>query len=699
MKTLLTFAIATFMGLQGFSQDNPFFKEWNTPFGVPPFNEIKVEHFMPAYQAGIAEEAAEIWAIIRNPEPPNFQNTILAMDRSGALLRKVTPVFGGLSSVNNSPELRNLARQFSPMMSKHRDDINLNPLLFQRVKAVYAQKDQLNLNPEQLKLLENTYRRFIRSGANLPADKQERLRQLNSELSALQVQFAQNVLAETANFTLKVTDRNRLKGLSAAQLADAQSRAQKAGEVNAFFFGLDNPSIMPFLESADDRELRTELLNAYLSRGNNNNEFDNKEIIKKIVTNRLERAKLMGYENYAEMAIEDRMSKNPETVMNFLNKMWTPTLTAAKRELVDIENMMRRQRAALPSTAADWRYFSNKAKQQKFNLNPEEVREYFQLEKVMEGIYYVCTRLWGITFEQLNDMPLPHPEATAWKCLDKDGTILGIFYWDMHPRPGTKNGGAWCGTYRATSYDENGNRIIPIITLACNFTRPSGGRPALLTTDEVKTFFHEFGHALGHLLRDTRYFGTARPERDFGEFDAQIMEHWAFQPEVLRVYAKHFRTGRVIPNALIKKIEESKKYGQGFRTSEFLASALVDMEVHMLPEIPKDFDIVNFEYAIREKYTMLPQIPLRHRPTYFTHTFSGGYNAGYYMYLWAAQLDSDAFEAFVETGNIFDQELARKLRFEVFARGGIDNAMTLYKNFRGREPDVNALLRSRGLIQ
>jgi len=697
MKKLLTFTIAAFMALQGFSNDNPFFKEWTTPFGVPPFNEIKLEHFMPAYQAAMAEEAAEIWAIIRNPEPPTFENTIVAMDRSGALLRKVTPVFGGLSSVANSPEMQRLARQFSPIMSKHRDDINLNPLLFERVKAVYAQKDRLNLNQEQMKLLENTYRRFVRNGAELSPEKQEQLRKINSELSAVQLQFNQNVLAETANYTLKVTDRNRLKGLTPAQLDDAQSRAKRSGDVNAFFFGLDNPSIMPFLESANDRALRTEILDAFLNRCNHNNEFNNKENVRKIVTLRLERAKLFGYNNYSEMAIEDRMSRNPETVMNFMNSVWTPARNTALRELADIEAEMRRERVSLPSTAADWRHFQSKARQRKFSLNPEEVREYFQLENVLEGIYYVCTRLWGITFEQLHNMPVPHPEVTAWKCLDKDGTILAIIYWDMHPRPGTKNGGAWCGTYRSLTYDDNGNRVPPIITIGCNFTRPSGGRPALLTLDEVETFFHEFGHAIGHIFRETRYSGTARPERDFGEFDAQIMEHWSLQPEVLRVYARHWKTGRVIPNAMIRRIEQSEQYGMGFRTSEFLASAIVDMEVHMLTEIPANFDIVAFENATREKYNMLPQIPLRHRTPVFRHTFSGGYSSGYYMYLWAEQLDADAFEAFVEAGNIFDQELARKLRYEIFARGGIDNAMNLYKNFRGREPDVQALLRNRGL--
>ena len=696
-KEILTITIAMTLSLPGFAQDNPFFKEWSTPFGVPPFNEIKIEHFWPAYQAGMAEEMAQIWDIIRNPEAPTFENTIVAMDRSGRLLNKVTPVFSGLTSVNNNPELQQLARQLSPVTSKHRDDINLNPELFKRVKAVYAQKDRLTLNVEQAKLLENTYRRFIRGGADLPTDKQEKLRQLNSELAALQLTFSQNVLAETAAYQLKVSDQSKLTGLTEAMLTEAQSRAQKNNDASAYYFGLDNPSIMPFLENADNRELRTEILNAYLTRANHNNANDNKEVIKKLVTLRLERSKLMGYDTHAEQAIEDRMSKDPETVMTFLNKLWTPSLTMAKNELKDIEAMMRRRNVPAPSTPADWRYFFNLSKQQKYNINLEEIRQYFPLDNVRNGIFYVCNRLWGITFEELKNMPVPHPEATAWECKDKDGTTLGVVYLDMHPRPGMKNGGAWCGSYRSQSFDENDKRIIPIITIACNFTRPSGDKPALLTPDEVNTFFHEFGHGLDGLFRATKYRGTSSTQRDFVEFASQLMEHWAFEPEVLKMYAQHYKTGAIIPNALVRKIEQNEKYGQGFATTEFLAASLLDMEYHLLKEIPGNFDIERFEQSVIEKYGLIPQIPPRYRSTYFSHTFSGGYTAGYYMYIWAEQLDSDAFEAFLEKKNIFDPDLAHKLRSEIFARGGIEDAMTLYKNFRGKEPDVNALLRNRGL--
>ena len=696
-RVFLPMLIAMTLSLQGFAQDNPFFKEWNTPFGVPPFNEIKIEHFMPAFQAGMAEEMAQIWDIIRNPEAPTFENTIVAMDKSGKLLDKVSPVFSGLTSVNNNPELQQLARQLSPLTSKHRDDINLNPELFKRVKAVYAQKDRLNLNVEQMKLLENTYKRFVRGGADLPADKQEKLRQLNSELSALQLAFSQNVLAETAAYQLKVSDKAKLTGLTEAMLTEAKSRAQKANDASAYYFGLDNPSIMPFLENADNREYRTEILNAYLTRANHNNANDNKEVIKKLVTLRLERSKLMGYETHAAQAIEERMSKNPETVMTFLNKLWTPSLAMAKNELKDIEAMMKKKNVPLPSTPADWRYFFNISKQQKYSINLEDIRQYFPLDNVRSGIFYVANRLWGITFSELKNMPVPHPEVTAWECKDKDGTTLGVVYLDMHPRPGMKNGGAWCGSYRSQSFDDNGKRIIPIVTIACNFTRPSGDKPALLTPDEVNTFFHECGHGFDGLFRATKYHGTSSTQRDFVEFASQLMEHWAFAPEVLKVYAKHYKTGAVIPNTLVRKIEQNEMYGQGFVTTEFLAAALLDMEYHLLKEIPKDFDIEKFEKSVIEKYGLIAQIPPRYRSTYFSHTFSGGYTAGYYMYIWAEQLDSDAFEAFLEKKNIFDQDLANKIRYEIFARGGIEDAMVLYKNFRGKEPDVNALLRNRGL--
>ena len=697
MKYILfiTFSISGFMQL--ISQNNPFFQEWKTPYGVPPFEQVKPEHFMPAFQAAFAEDMADVWSIIRNQDEPDFFNTIVALDQKGALLRKIAPVFGGLSSVANSPELQQIARDLSPIRSKHSDDINLNPLLFERVKAVYQKRDKLNLNEEEKRLLDNTYKGFIRGGADLPAEKQAKLRKINSELSALQLKFGQNLLAETADFVLNVKDINLLKGVSEEVLEEAKKRAVKAGKENEWHFGLDNPSIMPFLETAQNRDLRIEILNAYLNRCNNNNDKDNKEIIKKIITLRLERAQLMGYENFAQFAIEERMSKNPDIVMEFLNKLWSPSLEIAKNELADIEAMMKKDKVSLPAIQADWRYYSAKAAGKKFNIDEEEVKQYFSLNNVREGIFYVCDKLYGIRFRQLNDLPVPHSEATAWECTDKDGSHLGLLYMDMHPRPGQKSGGAWCGSYRSQSYDQN-KKISPVVTIACNFSRAGVDKPALLTSDEVNTFFHEFGHALHNLFKDTKFGGTSSPQRDFIEFPSQIMEHWAFHPEVLKVYSKHYKTGKIIPKDLVEKLIRKEQYGQGFATTEYLAASLLDMEYHKMSSVQPDFDIVKFESSVMNKYGLIPQIAPRYKSTYFSHTMSGGYTAGYYMYIWAEQLDSDAFEAFLEKNNIFDPELANKLRYEILARGGILDAMDLYINFRGKKPDVDALLRNRGLV-
>ncbi len=697
MKKILFMSFSLILINSIYSQKNPLFTNWNTPYGVPPFETINPEHFMPAFQAGFAEEMADVWKIIRNQDEPDFENTIVAFDMRGELLRKINPVFFGITSIANNDQLQQIARELSPMRSKHNDDISLNPLLFEKIKYVYDNKGKLNLNTEQNRLLENTYKSFVRNGALLSAEKQAKLRKVNSELATVQLKFSQNVLAETADFKLKISDIKKLDGLTSEIIEDAKSRAVKAGEPDLWYFGLDNPSVMPFLENAKSRELRTQILNAYLNRGNNGNDKDNKENIKKILSLRMERSQLLGYRNYAEYAIEERMSANPDIVMNFLNKLWKPSLNKAKSELKDIEKMMKKDKVELPVTPSDWRYYATKASESKFQLNENDIKPYFPLNQVREGIFYVANRLYGITFKEVKNIPLPHNEATAWQCNDKDGSILGIVYLDMHPRPGQKNGGAWCGTYRSQSYSDSGEKIFPIVTIACNFSRPVGGKPALLTTDEVNTFFHEFGHGLHNLFKDTRYQGTGRPQNDFIEFPSQVMEHWAIHPEVLKIYAKHYENGKPLPEKTIKKLIQKEMYGQGFATTEYMAASLLDMEYHMLETIPEKLDIEKFEQEILNKYGLISQIPPRYRSTYFGHTFSGGYSAGYYMYIWAEQLDSDAFEAFTQKNDIFDPVLSGKLRSEILSRGGIEDAMILYKNFRGKEPDVNALLRNRGL--
>lgn len=680
------------------SAQNPLLAEWNTPYGIPPFEQIKLEHYMPAYLEAMEQHKAEIQAIINNPAEPDFENTIVAYDNSGSLLSKISPVFSSLNSVNASPEVLALAKELSPLTSRHYNEISLNDSLFVRVKSVYEKRDQLGLDAEQMRLLTEMYKDFVRSGADLPADKKEELKKINSEISALQLAFGQNLLAETDNFKLVIDNEEDLAGLSESLKAAALKRAEKdSATLGKWVFGLDNPSIIPFLQQSEKRELRKQILDAYLNRCNNNNEFDNKEVIKKLVDLRLQRAKIMGYETFADYQLVIRMAKNPAAVYNLLNQLWKPALASAKKELSDMESVAKAMGHNIGKLEAhDWRFYFEKAMSSKFDLSDDQLRPYFKIDNVRDGIFYVANNLFGITFTQIENVPLPHPEATAFECKDADGTHLGVLFMDMFARPGAKRGGAWCSGFRSQVY-KNGERVAPLVTIVGNFTRPVGDDPALLSTDEVETFFHEFGHALASLLKDVRYYGVGGMTRDFVELPSQIMEHWAFEPEVLKVYAKHYQTGEVIPQELIDKMERAGKYGQGFATTEYLAASFLDMDFHILKSIPQNIDVLEFEKASMNKLGLISQIPPRYRSTYFSHTFGGGYTAGYYSYIWAEVLDSDAYQAFVETGDIFNKEVAAKLRKEILARAGQDEAMTLYVNFRGKEPGIDALLKNRGL--
>lgn len=674
---------------------NPFFAEYTTPYGVPPFDKIKIEHFKPAYLRGMEEQQQEIEEIVTQKEAPDFENTIVALDQSGRLLSKVGTVFGGLNSANTNDEMQALSKEMSPLQSKHRDDIRLNPKLFARIKAVYERRNELGLDKEQMKLLENTYKDFVRGGANLNAEQQTRLRQLNSEIALLQLTFGQNMLKETNDFRLVIEREEDLSGLPDNLVAGAADAAKAAGLEGKWVFTLQNPSIMPFLQFSDRRELREQILKAYLNRGNRNNDADNKEIVKKLVALRLEKARLMGYEDYAGFALDDRMAKNEENVYNLLEQVWKPTLVKAKEEAGDLQAMMRKDGIKDELQSWDWRYYNEKVKKARFDLDENQIRPYLKLENVRNGMFYVANRLYGITFTELTDIPKPHEEAVAFECKDGDGTLLGVLYMDYFPRPG-KRGGAWCGGYRSQTY-QDGKRVAPVVTIVTNFTRPSNGQPALLSPDEANTMFHEFGHALHSLFRDVHYYGVAGVPRDFVELPSQIMEHWVFEPEVLKVYAKHYQTGEIIPAELIGKLDKSGKYGQGFVTSEYLQASLLDMDYHILKEIPADFDVLKFEEESMGRLGALPQIPPRYRTTYFNHTMGGGYTAGYYSYMWAEVLDADAYEAFVETGDIFDPVTAGKFRKYVLTPGSIDDAMVMYKNFRGAEPGIDPLLRNRGL--
>ena len=627
---------------------NPFFSEYNTPFQVPPFSEIKLEHFMPAIDAGIEEQLAEIKAITDNKEEPSFENTILAFDQSGELLQKAG-IFSTLKSANTNDEMQALAREITPKMSAHRDNIMLNKELFARVKAVYEKRNNMNLNAEQMRVVEKFYQDFERNGANLSDEQQTELRKMNDELSMLSLKFGENMLAETnKNFKLVVESEADLKGLPTDVIAAAAEQAKKDSMEGKWVFTLQKPSMLPFLQYAENRELREKLYKGYISRGNNKNANDNKEIISKIITLRGQRAKMLGFDNFAAYAVDINMAKTPENINDFLMKLWTPALERAKVERADMQAMIKK-----------------------------------------EGGNF---ELYGVQFIKRTDIPVYHEEAMAYEVQEADGKHIGVFYMDFHPRPG-KNAGAWCTSYRGQSY-KDGQRITPVVSIVCNFTRPAGDVPALLSFDEVTTLFHEAGHAFHTLFADGPYRRTSRDvARDFVELPSQIMENWAKEPEVLRVYAKHYATGEVIPEALITKLTKSAQFNQGFETVEYLAASLLDMDWHTLPFTG---DVEAFEKASMDKIGLIDEIVPRYRSTYFSHIFSGGYSAGYYVYIWAAVLDADAFDAFKQSGDLFNPEYAAKFR-TLLTKCGTDDGMVIYKNFRGQEPSIEPLLKNRGL--
>ena len=702
-KPLLIFFVFAFVLISCTSQkkentvnmENPFFKEWTTTFEVPPFDEIKVEHFLPAIAEGIKQNQAEIDAIVANTEEPNFENTIYVLDKSGQLLDKVQGVFGPLNGANTNPEMQAAAREITPMMTKHRDGISMNPELFAKVKAVYDKRNDLGLDDQQLRVVEKMYEDFERNGANLSAEDQEKLKAINTELSSLSLTYGENLLAETnKNFKLVVDSEAGLAGLSADVIARAAMDAQKTGDSGKWVFTLAKPSMLPFLTYAQNRDLREKLYRGYFMRGDNDNEFDNKEIIKKIVKLRDDRAKLLGFNNFAEYQISTNMAETPQAVYDFLLKIWDPALKMAKQDVKEMQAIIDKEGGNFKLASWDWWYYNEKLKMQKFSLDENEVKPYFSLDNAKAGIFYVVEKLYGLKFIKRDDLPTYHAEAEAYEVQEADGSFLGVLYMDFHPRDG-KRVGAWSTSFRSATY-RNGERIPTIGSIVMNFTRPAGDTPALLSFDEVSTFFHEFGHALHGLFADGLYDRTARSvPRDFVELPSQIMENWAAEPEVMKVYAKHYQTGEVIPDALIEKLEKSGTFNQGFTTGEYVAASLLDMDYHT-PENPEITDVNAFEKAAMDKIGLIPEFIPRYRSTYFSHIFSGGYSAGYYVYLWAAVLDADAFNAFKESGDLFNPELAAKFR-ELLAKSGAAEGMDVYRKFRGKDPSIEPLLEKRGL--
>jgi peptidyl-dipeptidase Dcp len=674
---------------------NPFLEEeWDTAFGVPPFDRIEDSHYLPAFRQAMAEHKAEIDAIANDPASPTFQNTIEALDRSGRAYTRVASVFGAVESAHSNDTIREVAQTLAPERAAHADDIALNRALFDRVKTVYEERASLGLTPEQMRLLEETHKGFVRSGIDLDETAQARLREINSELAELSQKFGDNLLAETNAFELHVTDEADLGDLPAGLKAGAADEAQRRGHDSGWSFTLQRPSIEPFLQYSPNRELRRRIYTGYVMRGDNDNAQDNKAILSRIAALRAERAGLMGYETHAHFVLSDNMAETPQRVYSFLDQIWRPALRVAGEERDALQQMMRQDGITGTMEGWDWRYYSEKVRKARYALDEETLRNYFQVDAVRDGVFMVATRLYGLTFTELPDLPRWHPDQKVFEIKEADGTHLGILYMDFFARE-SKQGGAWMNDLRAQRKLDGD--VKAVVTTNFNFPPPSGDEPSLISFDDALTLAHEFGHALHGLMSDVTYeslSGTAVP-RDFVEFPSQIMENWMSEPEVLRMYARHYRTGQPIPDELIQKIMAAGQFGQGFATVEYLAASYLDLAWHMLKE-PVEQDARTFETAEMDRIGLIGQIPPRYRSGYFQHIFAGGYSAGYYAYIWAEVLDADAFQAFKET-SLFNRELAARLREHVLSKGGTRPGMELYLAFRGKEPGIDALLTKRGL--
>lgn len=672
------------------TETNPFLTEFQTEHGVPPFDKIKLEHYEPAFLKGIEEQNANIDAIVNNSEAPTFENVIVALDNSSPILDRVSAIFYNMTEAETTDDLKELSIKLAPTLSEHSDNISLNQDLFKKVDAVYQQKDALGLTTEQQRLLEETYKGFVRSGANLSPEKQARLREVNKELSTLGIKFSDNVLNENNAFKLYIDKEEDLAGLPDWFRQSAAEKAKEDGQEGKWLFTLGNASRLPFLQYSENRPLREQMYKAYINRGNNNDKNDNKKNITDIVKLRLEKAQLLGFDCYSNFVLDNTMAKNSTTVMDFLNNLWSYSLPKAKAEAVELQNIMDKEGKGEKLEAWDWWFYTEKLRKEKYNLEEDEIKPYFKLENVREGAFAVANKLYGITLTKLEGIPVYHPDVEVFEVKNADGSHLGVFYVDYFPRPG-KSGGAWMSNYR-----EQQGAIRPLVCNVCSFTQPVGDMPSLLTIDEVETLFHEFGHALHGLLTKCNYKGISGTNvvRDFVELPSQINEHWATEPEVLKMYAKHYQTGETIPDSLIEKILNQKTFNQGFMTTELLAAAILDMNLHNLTDT-QNLDVLAYEKEAMDKLGLIPEIAPRYRTTYFNHII-GGYAAGYYSYLWANVLDNDAFEAFKEHG-IFDKKTADLFRNNVLEKGNSEDPMTLYKNFRGTEPQLEPMLKNRGM--
>jgi peptidyl-dipeptidase Dcp len=671
--------------------NNPFFSDYSTPFNVPPFDKIKAKHYMPAFERGMAEGRQDIQNLINNRMEPDFDNTIGALDKAGELLTKVRKVFFEQASANTNDSLKNLEVEISPKLTEYEDEIRLNPALFSRIKSVYMNQSKFSLNDEQKYILENLYKSFIRNGANLSPQDQDTLKKFNQRLALLTVKFEQNVLEETNRYKLYV-DRKDLTGLPEYLIGPAAAVAKASGQEGKYAFTTQRPSVFPFITYSPDRKLRKDIFTAYTMRGNNGNEFDNNRILAEIVKLRAARAKLLGYKTHADIVLESRMAKTPANVFTLLNNLWGKAIPVSKIEVAQMQKIIDREGGKFKLEPSDWWYYAEKLRKQEYDLNDNELKPYFKFENVRDGAFECATRLYGITFTALNNIPLPQADAQAFEVKNSDGSHVGILYMDFFTRE-SKQQGAWCGTYRDHLVIKDAT-ITPVVTTVFNFARSTGDTPSLLTLDDVSTIFHEFGHALESLFSKNTY-NLTYVAQDFVELPSQLMEHWATEAEVLNLYAKHYKTGEPIPASLIKKINNSKYFNQGFANVEVYAASLLDMAYHTL-EAPAIIDIQSFEKEYFAKLGLIPEIVSRYRSTYFTHIM-GGYDAGYYSYTWSSVLDNDAFEAFKENG-IFDRATAESFRKNILEKDGTVDPMEMFVRFRGREPQIEPLLRNKGLL-
>lgn len=676
--------------------ENPFFSKFETAFEVPPFDKIDTSDFLPAFMEGIKLHNAEIDAIVNNGVPADFNNTILAFDKSGKMLTRVSKVFYNLNEAVTNKAMQQIARDLSPLMSKHSDDVALNEALFARIKMVYDNRLTYGLDSQQIRVVEKYYRDFERQGANLPPEGKEQLRKLNAELSMLSLTFGENLLAETNdNFILLIDNEKDMEGLPKGVIDGAAEMAKEKGHEGKWVFTLSKPSMIPFLQYARNRELREKIYTAYIMRGNNGNKNDNNETVAKMVKLRDEKAKLLGYSDYASYILAENMAGNPQKVNEFLMNLWNAALPVSKKEAQEMQKIIDRDGGRFKLQPWDWWYYAEIIRMEKYELDETELKPYFSLDKVRDGMFMVAGKLYGVTFERRADLPVFHPEVETFEVKEKDGSHLGILYLDYFPRE-SKQGGAWCTEFRSAGW-EDGKRVAPLVSITCNFTKPTKDSPSLLTWDETSTLFHEFGHALHSLFTEGKYTRTAGVvPMDYVELPSQIMENWAGDPEVMKSYAIHYQTGEPIPDHLVEKIRKSSTFNQGFETVEYLAASILDIDFHSAGAASLS-NVGQFEKSSMDRIGLIREIVPRYRSTYFAHIFNSSYAAGYYVYIWAAVLDADAFNTFKVSGDIYNRELASSFRKHCLAECGNDDGMIQYRKFRGQDPDIEPLLKRRGL--